>query len=375
MAAHNLYYVPLASITETIGTFNFFGISIPNGSAFVQLDTPNLTADGDSIFGPPGTPNTLELTGPTQFITVNDSDDDGTLDDESFNFPDQEVTNATDPSLIGDNIETLYSYTLSGSDGTTITVYVVAIGDSDVVDLPVGLVTSAPLLPGVIYTIVDDGDPTVDPNYDDLVPCFGRGTYIQTELGKSPVEKLKVGDRVMTKDRGVQTIRWIGSQRLSAKRFEQNPNLRPIRIKAGALGEGIPECDLIVSPQHRILVRSKIAMRMFDTMEVLVAAKQLLAVEGIEIATDMEEVEYFHILFDQHEVILSNGAETESLYTGPEAMKSIPKASREEILTLFPELCDYDYDYIPKGARELIKGRLGRKLAARHNSNGKPLVA
>lgn len=373
MATHNLYYVPLTSITETIGTHDYLGIfPTSNNTAFVQLDTPNLAADGEFI-SPQGTPNTLELTGSTQTITVDDSDNDGVLNDD-LNFNNQEVTNATDPSLIGDNIETLYSYTLSGSDGSTITVYVVAIGDSAVTDLPVGLVTTAPLLPGVIYTIVDDGDPTVDPNYDDLVPCFGRGTYIQMELGKSPVEKLKVGDRVMTRDRGVQTIRWIGSQRLSAKRFEQNPNLRPIRIKAGALGEDIPECDLIVSPQHRIFVRSKIAMRMFDTMEVLVAAKQLLAVEGIEIATDMEEVEYFHILFDQHEVILSNGAETESLYTGPEAMKSIPKASREEILTLFPELRHSDYGFTPEGARELVKGRLGRKLAARHNSNGKPLV-
>lgn len=56
---------------------------------------------------------------------------------------------------------------------------------------------------------------------------------------------------------------------------------------------------------------------MFGTDEVLVAAKQLLQLDGIDIATDVERVDYYHILFDRHEVMILNGAETESLYTGP----------------------------------------------------------
>lgn len=214
---------------------------------------------------------------------------------------------------------------------------------------------------------------TVDPDEPVyVVKCFARGTLIETVNGKVAVENLKLGDLVLTKDHGPQPIRWIGSKVVDALILDRNAKLRPIRIRKGALGKNIPEMDLIVSPQHRILIRSIIAQKMFGTGEVLVAAKQLLQVKGIDIATDMDRVEYFHILFDQHEVVMSNGAETESLYTGPEALKSFPIEALEEIFTLFPELRDRDYS--PKAARSLASGRQARKLAIRHIDNNKPLV-
>ncbi|WCR15834.1 Hint domain-containing protein (plasmid) [Paracoccus seriniphilus] len=204
------------------------------------------------------------------------------------------------------------------------------------------------------------------------VTCFTRGTLIRTQRGDVPVEALQVGDLVVTRDNGLQELRWIGSVKLGRRRLDDNPNLRPVRIKAGALGTSVPSSDLVVSPQHRVLVRSKVAQRMFGTDEVLAAAKQLLHADGIDIATDMEEVEYFHMLFDRHEVVVSNGAETESLYTGSEALKSVGKAARAEIFALFPEL--KEADYAPAGARELLSGRQARKLAMRHVQNNKPFV-
>lgn len=206
----------------------------------------------------------------------------------------------------------------------------------------------------------------------DTVPCFARGTMIRTDRGDVAIEALAKGDLVLTADNGLQPIRWIGSKVVSAATLEQNEKLRPIRIRAGSLGRNNPASNLVVSPQHRILVRSRIAQNMFGTNEILVAAKQLLMIDGIDIATDMPEVEYFHMLFERHEVVLSNGAETESLYTGPEALKSVGKAAREEIFTLFPELSHDDYEPIP--ARILATGRMGRKLAMRHVKNSKLLV-
>lgn len=217
-----------------------------------------------------------------------------------------------------------------------------------------------------------------DPNGDlvledsEVVPCFVAGTLILTEDGERAVESLSVGDRIVTRDNGVRLIRWIGSRKVSAAELVRKPKLRPIRISAGALGASTPSSDLRVSPQHRVLVRSKIAQRMFGTDEVLVAAKQLVVLDGIDIAEDVESVEYFHILFDQHEVVISNGAETESLYTGPEALKAVGKAAQEEIYALFPEL--RDRDYATKGARVLASGRMGRRLAMRHVQHGKPVV-
>lgn len=97
-------------------------------------------------------------------------------------------------------------------------------------------------------------------------------------------------------DNGYQPVRWIGARQLTAAELADGPHLRPIRIRAGALGAGYPETDLTVSPQHRILLRSKVAQRMFGTSEVLVAAKQLLAVTGVDICNDAQGVEYWHFL-------------------------------------------------------------------------------
>lgn len=201
-------------------------------------------------------------------------------------------------------------------------------------------------------------------------PCFVRGTLIACAHGEIAVEDLGVGDLVQTMDHGLRPIRWIGSRRLSADELRRAEKLLPIRISVGALGRGCPASDLYVSPQHRILVRSAIAQRMFGTHEVLVAARQLLALDGIErVATD--EVEYFHLLFDSHEILLSNGAATESLYTAPEALHSVGDAARQEIFTLFPNLLSGE---LAPAARPIVLGRKARRMAERHVLNAHPLL-
>ena len=204
------------------------------------------------------------------------------------------------------------------------------------------------------------------------VVCFGADAMIATADGPVPAGALKVADMVLTRDNGYQPIRWVGQRTLDAATLAANAQLRPIRIRTGALGQGLPTSDLIVSPQHRILVRSKIAERMFGHCEVLVAAKQLMVTEGIDIADDLESVTYVHFLFDAHQIVLSNGAETESLYTGAEALKSVPREAQEEILAVFPELAEGN---ARPAVREMLSGRMGRKLAQRHAQNGKKLVA
>ena len=204
------------------------------------------------------------------------------------------------------------------------------------------------------------------------VTCFARGTRIETPRGAVAVEDLRPGDLVLTRDRGAQPLRWVGSSRVDGGTLASTPRLRPIRIRAGALGQHAPAQDLLVSPQHRILVRSKIAQRMFGAAEVLVAAKQLVLLDGIDVAEDLAEIEYFHLLFDRHEVVISNGAETESLYTGPQALRSVGPAARQEILDLFPQLLDEAF--VVEAARPLSSGRMGRKLAMRQAQQGRALL-
>lgn len=207
------------------------------------------------------------------------------------------------------------------------------------------------------------------------VTCFARGTLIATLEGEVAIEELRQGDFVLTRDDGYQQVRWVGSAALSAADLRKHPNLHPIRIKAGALGHAMPTVDLVVSPQHRILVTSAVAERMFQQREVLVAAKHLIALDGIDIADDLDCVEYWHFLLDHHQVVVSNGASTESLFTGPEALKSVPPASRLEILSIFSELADMDHDALPEPARLLIPGRRARSMVDRISANGRRLMA
>lgn len=203
------------------------------------------------------------------------------------------------------------------------------------------------------------------------VMCFAAGTMIDTDHGRCAIEDLRAGDRVQTRDNGLQPVRWSGRRHLSAAELAGQPHLRPIIIRRGSLGRGLPDADLTVSPQHRVLVRSKIAIKMFGAAEVLVAAKQLCQIEGIDVVEPDEGVTYVHILFDRHEIVTSNGAETESLYTGAEALKSVGAAALAEIFAIFPELRDMTGTPVP--ARELVSGRMARKLAVRHIQNARPL--
>ena len=196
-----------------------------------------------------------------------------------------------------------------------------------------------------------------------FVPCFAGGTRILTADGLRPVEDIRPGDLVQTVDHGMQPVRWVGARTLDAVDLAASSALLPIRIGAGALGAGLPERDLMVSPQHRVMVRSDLARELSGQDEVLVAAKHLLAVEGIEIAADIASVSYHHILFDRHEVIWSEGAQTESLFLGEQALAALPDASLREIMTLFPEIADG----LPEsGARPFLPGRAARGLAQRH---------
>jgi hypothetical protein len=201
--------------------------------------------------------------------------------------------------------------------------------------------------------------------------CFCDGTWIEMLDGLALVEKLRIGDLVRTRDHGFQPVRWIGQRDVSPAELAARPELLPIRIAARALGTDVPMSDLYVSPQHRMLVRSPIVERMFATREVLVAAKHLAGLPGISARATARPVRYFHIAFDDHEIIFANGAEAESLHPGAQALRSLSRAARDELLTLFPDL---DSASIKRpGARHFALGRRGRSLAARHLKNTAPL--
>ena len=208
--------------------------------------------------------------------------------------------------------------------------------------------------------------------FDLPISCFTSGTLIRTATGERPVEDIRVGDLVMTRDNGMQPVHWTGARHVTAPEIAANPALSPLRIAAGVLGPNLPARDLLVSQQHRILVRSAIAARMFGAQELLIAAKHLTGIEGIDIVTDAPGVTYVHLMFDAHEILVSNGAETESLYPGPQALLALGDAAAE-IFTLFPQLRHATEPF--PGARPFVAGKKAMQLASRHAANQKPLAS
>lgn len=205
--------------------------------------------------------------------------------------------------------------------------------------------------------------------YTALLVCFVRGTLIKTMDGYKAVEEIKAGDYVLTKDNDYQPVRWMGSSVIDNARLQADKTLLPVRIAAGALGFNTPSEDLFVSRQHRVLVGSKIVKEMFDQDEVLIKAKDLVGivpgVTFVDMSGDLEgEVEYFHILFDEHQIVHSNGALTESFYLGDTSLQSLDDEARAEIQKIFPEVLEPKFSYTL--ARTVPLGSPARECLARH---------
>ena len=142
------------------------------------------------------------------------------------------------------------------------------------------------------------------------IPCFVAGTSIGTPSGETPVELLAEGDLVATADGTVRPVVWVGRRRFDLAAHPQPELAAPIRICAGAFADGLPRRDLLVSPDHALLVGG-----------VLVPAK--LLVNGITIHQDFRprHIDYIHVELDRHDILLAEGLPAESyLDTGNRAM-------------------------------------------------------
>lgn len=194
--------------------------------------------------------------------------------------------------------------------------------------------------------------------------CFVAGTCITTENGDVCVEGLRVGDMVLTMDHGYQPIRWIGASPVSVAKQLEYPGLRPICFLKGALGRNLPNQVLFVSRQHCMMVSSVLAERSGGSREVLVPANKMLVLESCQVDPKVRNITYFHLLFDEHEIIFANGAPTESLYLGSEAGKALSTAARNEVILLFPDFADVFSRRYPTARIVVDHGNARRLLSA-----------
>lgn len=183
------------------------------------------------------------------------------------------------------------------------------------------------------------------PSHDGGVICFTPGTQIDTPDGPRAVEELREGDLVQTRDNGAQEIRWIGQRRMSGARLFVMPELRPIRFSADALDVDRPDTDLLVSPEHRMLVRGPVAKALFNTPEVLVPARQLVNDSSVTVDLSVREVTYVHLLLSSHQIVWANGVETESFHPASASLSALTDEDRGRLLQQMPALESNPHSY------------------------------
>ena len=195
---------------------------------------------------------------------------------------------------------------------------------------------------------------------ENVLICFCEGTLIATPRGEIPIERLLVGDLVLNADGEAIPIRWIGRRRISVGTLRRRPQFRPVRIRRGAFGNGRPRRDLRISPQHRVLLSGGAVEMLFGEDSLLAPAVHLVDGLGVCIDPPDEAVTYYHLLFDRHELVLSEGLVTESLHPGVWALTGLEEAMRAELMALFPALAEAAA--APPMARPLLRGRETRAL-------------
>lgn len=296
----------------------------------------------------PASGSTWRYSGPDTYFVVDENTGATNFNGDSTNeqVSAQEQIGGAWPQTVtigGIDRQIIYDYTFTVTDGiTTWRVGVIDVdlnNDNDLNDagedgyyliFPDGMPpANVDLTAGGIS---DNSNAVLHSTLGGSVVCFAQGTMIETKGLSCTVDTLNVGDMVMTRDAGLCPIAWIGKTTVAA-----TGDLAPIVITKGTLGN---DRDLIVSPQHAILLDDWRAELLFGQDEVLVRAVDLLNHDGVYRKTG-GVVTYYHILFDAHQLVRSEGLWSESLYPGDMTLQTVNEAAREEIITLFPDLETY----------------------------------
>ncbi|MCF6317252.1 MAG: Hint domain-containing protein [Marinosulfonomonas sp.] len=274
-------------------------------------------------------------------VEISITDNDGYLDGDSHN---DEVGNdssqtgtVTDmdgnPIASGQIYGELY-YKVQSPTGEISYIDVMEIGG-----VLVGFIVSPPLEEGVSYTEIDCGNVYTSKRgetrllYSNLasVPCFCQGTTLMTATGEQPVDWIRSGDRVLTKDHGFQPVLWADRTIISASKLHSTASFRPIKIAARSIDKETPAQDLLLSPEHRILLKSPQIELLFGCDEVFTAIKSVA--NGGDVAQTLPDhaISYYHIMFAQHEIVLAEGLWVESFFPGKMALAALPAKKQAQI--------------------------------------------
>lgn len=190
---------------------------------------------------------------------------------------------------------------------------------------------------------------------EDICSCFARGTLIATENGQTAIEDLRPGDMVKTRDNGAMRLRWIGSCAFGGPSLASDATSYPIRIKADALGDLRPVQDLVVSPRFRILSNHPSCAALFGSSETLAPAMDLLDDDTILQVRPPEDLVFYNLMFDSHQIIQANGLDTESYHPGNFGISVMTLEMQHHLRQIFPHL-NGDLSRFGRTVRPILKG-------------------
>lgn len=285
------YWARQDSITANNATLNPIGITGSNGrpAALITFtdDDPNSTATGDLVFDEPGTGDGLQPD-PDTWVIIGGVTHQFTVQ-LTGTFP---IGSPQVPDILEGRQVMVITVVVSGATRE----YIFVLGDPPVSEAVMNQIGNGAIPLG---NLVSD------------YPCFCTGTEIATSTGLRKVETLVAGDLVLN-DRGEpKPVLWVGASRFSLAQLRADPNLRPIRIAADAIVPGLPSADLMVSPQHRVVLEGAACELLFGEPRVLVPAKHLVGTLA-EAAVPEADITYYHVLLEEHEILIANGLASES---------------------------------------------------------------
>lgn len=160
-----------------------------------------------------------------------------------------------------------------------------------------------------VFSTTDPEDKTLDNGFTlptltttAFTVCFGAGTAIATPTGEKRVEDLGIGDLVTTEEGHSVAVKWIGRQ--TVHKFLSGMRMQPVRLRAGALGGGLPHSDLTVTAEHGMIIDG-----------LVINASALVngsTIDFVPLNELPDNVTYFHVETEHHDVIVANGAAAET---------------------------------------------------------------
>jgi len=348
--------------TYTIAGYDVNDVVIHSGVDPFADDNTGRSAAVGTIFSVTSNPDVFDIEDNDGFFNDNDGSQD----------LGQSLTQGDGTASAGAGITPEYQYRVRPVGGTAADDFYVYHYDAGVSGNGFGFATDYRLVPGQQYEVMEEG-PTNDPSvaYSSLYVCFTPGTMIATPSGARPIEKLGPGDLVRTIEGKYVPVLWSGKRELRLDDMAGKPECMPVRFEVGSLGDNLPEKPLEVSPQHRIMLKSRIAERMFGKDEVLVPARWFVGLPGVTRVKGIRPTQYIHLLVEGHQVLLANGAPAESLYVGKEARKMLGKTNWKAVRSRIKGAPFVNGKPTMAPARTLVDGKKAKQLVARQVRNSK----